>query len=121
MPPRVLVVGLDPYRVPGPWDPEPVSEAIRAGMAGLAERGFDARSCLVGLDGSEDVEATVAAALVTGPWDAVLVGGGLRTEETLEVFEAVLNLVHRLAPAAAIALNSRPDDLATAVERALAR
>ncbi len=31
--PRVLVIGLDPYRVPGPWDPEPVAKAIEAGMA----------------------------------------------------------------------------------------
>lgn len=52
--PRVLVIGLDPYRVPGPWDPQPVADAIAAGMASLAERGFDAEQCLVGLDDIAD-------------------------------------------------------------------
>jgi len=65
--PRVLVVGLDPYRVPGPWDPTPVAEAIRVGMAGLDDAGFAAEACLVGLDGSEDVAATVSAALASHP------------------------------------------------------
>ena len=25
------MIGLDPYRVPGPWDPQPVADAIAAG------------------------------------------------------------------------------------------
>ena len=50
-----------------------------------------------------------------------IVGGGLRVDETLVLFEEILNLVHRLAPQAVIAFNSRPDDLAAAAERAFAR
>lgn len=53
---RVIVIGLDPYRVPGPWDPAPVAGAIEAGLAGLAQSGFLAESCLVGLDGAGDIE-----------------------------------------------------------------
>lgn len=60
---RVLVIGLDPYRVPGPWDPKPVADAIAGGMASLAERGFDAEPCLVGLDGSDDIEDRISVAL----------------------------------------------------------
>ena len=26
--PQVLVLGLDPYRVPGPWDPKPVLNLV---------------------------------------------------------------------------------------------
>ena len=115
---RVLVIGLDPYRVPGPWDPEPVARAIEKSASRLAERGLDAESCLVGLDGSDDVEAVVTAALRSRPWDCVVVGGGLRSsEELLEMFEMVVNLVHRLAPDASIAFNSTPSDIADAVER----
>lgn len=65
--PRVLVIGLDPYRVPGPWDPAPVAAAIAASMTALSARGFDAESCLVGLDGSEDVHAVAVAALQSRP------------------------------------------------------
>jgi hypothetical protein len=58
--PRVLVIGLDPYRVPGPWDPEPVAEAIDAGLAKFTEHGVGVETCLIGLDGSDDIE-TVSA------------------------------------------------------------
>jgi hypothetical protein len=54
------VIGLDPYRVPGPWDPKP----------------------------------------------CVVIGGGVRNEDQLELFEQVINLVRRYAPGAAIAFNS---------------
>jgi len=62
----VLVIGLNPYRVPGPWDPKPVAEAIEAGMRKFAEHGLSAQSYLVGLDGldgQDDSEGMVIAAL----------------------------------------------------------
>lgn len=118
--PRVLVIGLDPYRVPGPWDPKPVADAIAVGMARLTARGFDAEECLVGLDGSDDIEDRIGSALRAHPWDCVLVGGGIRkSEEQLALFEAVVNLVHRHASQAAIAFNSTPDDIDDAVARRL--
>jgi len=120
--PRVLIIGLDPYRVPGPWDPAPVARAIDAEMARFADAGIAAESCLVGLDGSDDVAAVVAAALDRGPWDVVLVGGGIRKDEDqLELFEDVVNLVHRRVPGAAIAFNSTPGDTFAAVRRGLDR
>lgn len=120
-PPRVLVVGLDPYRVPGPWDPRPIAEAIKAATAEFGERGIDVRNCLVGLDGSDDVAAVVIEALVAQPWDCVLVGGGIRkAEELLELFERIVNLVGRHAPGASIAFNASPHDIVDAVLRVLA-
>jgi hypothetical protein len=104
--PRVLVVGFDPYRVPGPWDPAPVAQGIAEGMARFADAGIAAESCLFGLDGSDDIEAVVTEALERRPWTVVVVGGGVRNQ--LELFEQVINLVHRHAPAAAIAFNSSP-------------
>jgi len=116
----VLVIGLDPYRVPGPWDPRPVANAIEIGMTALADRGFHAEACLVGLDGSDDIEARVTAALQVRSWDCVVVGGGIRTpEEQLELFESVINLIRRHAPGAAIAFNHTPNDLADAAARGL--
>ena len=49
-PPRLLVIGLDPYRVPGPWDPAPVADAIERGIARFAENGVGVQTCLLGLD-----------------------------------------------------------------------
>ncbi|MBW9205762.1 hypothetical protein KV102_15215 [Mumia sp. zg.B53] len=117
---QVLVIGLDPFRVPGPWDPEPVAEAIESGMADLAARGHDAEACLVGLDGSDDIRTRVSSALRARPWNCVVVGGGLRKDEDqLELFETVVNLVRRHASQATIAFNSTPHDLADAVVRSL--
>ena len=115
--PRVLVIGLDPYRVPGPWDPAPVAELIAVGMARFAEAGVGAESCLFGLDGSDDIEAVVTEALDRRPWEVVVIGGGVRRSE---LFERVLNLVHRRAPGAAIAFNETPDDTYAAAARWLA-
>lgn len=74
--PRVLVIGLDPYRVPGPWDPEPAARAVEAGLAEFAEHGVGVAACLIGLDGSDDVDTLVGDALRAHPWECVTVGGG---------------------------------------------
>jgi hypothetical protein len=117
---HVLVIGLDPYRVPGPWNPKPVADAIEIGMTALADRGFHAEACLLGLDGSEDIEARVTVALQARSWDCVVVGGGIRMpEEQLELFESIINLIRRYAPQAAIAFNHTPHDLADAAARGL--
>jgi hypothetical protein len=113
--PRVLVIGLDPYRVPGPWDPKPVADGIEAGRARFIARGVGAEFCLFGLDGSDDVEAVVTAALSAQEWECVVVGGGVRHQ--LELFERVINLVRRHAGNAAIAFNATPDDTFEAAAR----
>lgn len=108
-PPRVLVIGLDPYRVPGPWDPRPAVEGIEAGLAKFAEHGVGVATCLFGLDGSDDVDAVVEEALRSGRWECVTIGGGLRhSDDEVELLERVVNLVRRHAPDAAIAFNSSP-------------
>ena len=106
--------------MPGPWNPKPVADAIEIGMRALADRGFHAEACLVGLDGSDDVEARVTVALQARSWDCVVVGGGIREpEEQLELFESIINLIGRHAPQAAIAFNHTPHDLADAAARGL--
>jgi hypothetical protein len=111
------MIGLDPYRVPGPWDPKPVADAIELGLARFAEHGLGVETCLVGLDGSDDVPAVVTAALRGRPWACVVIGGGVRDESELDLFEQVLNLVRRYAPAAAIAFNRTPSDTYDAAAR----
>lgn len=107
--PRVLVIGLDPYRVPGPWDPEPAARAIEEGLAEFAEHGVGVETCLIGLDGRDDVDVVLGNVLRAHPWECVTVGGGLRhSDDQVELLEQVINLVRRHAPDAAIAFNSTP-------------
>lgn len=115
---RVLVIGLDPFRVPGPWAPEPVAERIATGIRQFAEHGVGVETCLFGLDGTDDITAVVTQALRSNVWECVVVGGGVRTgDEQIELFEQVINLVRRYAPDAAIAFNSTPEDTYAAAAR----
>jgi hypothetical protein len=112
---RVLVIGLDPVRIPG-WDPEPVVAAIARGQARFDDYGIDADMCLVAPD--DNAEAAIVEALTRRDYACVVVGGGIRKHEPLlELFEKVVNLVRQHAPGAAIAFNSRPDDTADAALR----
>lgn len=112
---RVLVIGLDPVRIPG-FDPEPVVAAIARGMARFGELGIEAHQCLVAPD--DEPEAAIVTALTAREYDCVVVGGGIRKHEPLlELFERVVNLVRQHAPGAAIAFNSAADDTAEAALR----
>jgi hypothetical protein len=118
--PHVLVIGLDPYRVPGPWDPAPVAAAIEESVTRFAEFGIDVQNCLLGLDGKDDFEAVVTAALRVRSWECIVIGGGIRKdEEQLELFELIVNLVRQHAPDAAIAFNRTPADIVDAAVRQL--
>ncbi len=113
--PQVLVIGLDPHRVPGPWDPGPVAARIEVGRARFVEHGVRAEYCLVGLDGSDDLPAVLTAALDAQSWECVIVGGGIR--EDPDLFERVVNLVHRHAGSAAIAFSASPEETFDAAAR----
>jgi hypothetical protein len=105
---RVLVIGLDPVRIPG-WDPEPVVAAIARGQARFADHGIEADYCLVAPD--ENAEEAVVEALTRNDYACVVIGGGIRKHEPLlEFFEKLVNHVRLHAPGAAIAFNSSPED-----------
>lgn len=114
---RVLVIGLDPARIPG-YDPEPVLAAIARGHARFADHGIEADLCLVAPD--DEPEAAITEALSGNEYACVVIGGGIRGHEPLlPLFEEVVNLVRKHAPAAAIAFNTKPDDIAEAAVRRL--
>ncbi|GIH94229.1 hypothetical protein ACFFMN_06175 [Planobispora siamensis] len=112
---RVLVIGLDPAKIQG-WDPEPIQAAMARGRARFDDHNLEADWCLVTLD--DDPEGTIARALTRTDYGCVVIGGGIRKHEPLlELFEKVINLVHRHAPGAAIAFNDSPEDCADAALR----
>jgi hypothetical protein len=112
---RVLVIGLDPAELEG-WDPGPVQAAIARGRTRFDDHDIAADYCLVSPEGRP--EQAVAEALTGHTYACVVIGGGIRTHEPLlELFERVVNLVRRHAPAAAIAFNSSPEDCVDAALR----
>ena len=65
-------------------------------------------------EGIADVERRLKAQT----YDCVVIGAGIRLPpHSLSMFEAVINAVHRAAPDAAIAFNTRPEDSADAAAR----
>jgi hypothetical protein len=56
--------------------------------------------------------------LASGNYAYVVIGAGVRwLPQSLAVFEAVVNAVHKVAPAAIIAFNTRPEGSADAAAR----
>jgi hypothetical protein len=92
-----------------------VADGIEQGRTRFVEHGVGAEFCLVGLDGTDDVEAVVTASLCAQPWECVVVGGGVRNQA--ELFERLINLVRRYAPEAAIAFNTTPEGTFDAAAR----
>ena len=87
-----------------------MARAVEAGLAKFAQHGVDVETCLIGLDGDDDVASVVASAVRAHRWDCVTIGGDLRhSDDLVELLEQVIDLVRRHAPEAAIAFNSSPD------------
>ncbi|MFE4396011.1 MULTISPECIES: hypothetical protein [Streptomycetaceae] len=113
--PTVLILGFDPHTVPG-VDGDAVRALLDAELARFTEHGIDAAVTLVAPD--DAAEPAVVAALAGRRWDVVVIGGGIRKPEpALPFFEAVVNLVRRHAPQAAVAFNTSPADSVEAARR----
>jgi hypothetical protein len=117
---RVLAIGVEPgsgdYSAFPQLTPELVRSYIEEQLLRLRDCGFEVTSCLIDLD--EAAEAAVTAALRDERFHCIVIGAGLREpKERLLLFEKVLNLIHQLAPGAAICFNTTPADTAEAVQR----
>ncbi|MDB5458395.1 MAG: hypothetical protein JWO72_136 [Caulobacteraceae bacterium] len=119
----VLIVGQDPDTVDfsdPALPPGLTADKVRAGLAAarrqLTDQGYRCDLCMT--DKGETAEAVIAEQLRRMAYDCVVVGAGVRTPpSSLRLFEKVINAVHRHAPQATIAFNTRPDDSAEAALR----
>src|SRR5215467_3942163 len=123
---RVVLVGYDPETVDftdPALPPGMTVEKIRAGIA-VAVQQFAARGweCEVGyIRPDETAGPEVERLLASANYDCVVIGAGVRLPpRRLAIFEVVLNAIHKAAPDAVIAFNTRPDDSADAAARCLA-
>jgi hypothetical protein len=120
---RILLVGYDPETVDfsdPALPPGMTAEKVRAGIAvalkQFAERGWEADVGFIRPD--ETIGPTVERQLASTHYDCVVIGAGVRLPpRRLALFEAVINAVHKAAPSAAIAFNTRPEDSADAAAR----
>ena len=123
---RVLLVGLDPETVDfsdPALPPGMTAEKIRAGIAvaqrQFAERGWEGDIGMIRPD--ETAGPAVERLLTSKSYDCVVIGAGVRLPpRNLALLEVVINAIRKVAPGAAIAFNTRPDDSADAAARGLA-
>src|SRR5262245_3171772 len=123
---RILLLGYDPETVdfsdpalPPGMTAAKVHAGIAVALGQFAERGWEADVCFIRPD--KTAGPTVERQLGFTRYDCVVIGAGVRLPPRgLVLFEAVINAVHKAAPGAAIAFNTRPDDSADAAARGLA-
>jgi hypothetical protein len=120
---RILFVGQlpetvdfsDPAIPPG-FNAEKIHAGIAIALSKMAERGWQADPCMIAPD--ETAAAVLEKQLATASYDCVVIGGGIRLPpKSLSLLETVVNVVHKAAPNARIAFNTRPEDTAEAAAR----
>ncbi|TPG43572.1 hypothetical protein EAH79_07470 [Sphingomonas koreensis] len=122
---RILFVGQKPETVdfsdpalPAGFDADKINAGITIAVEKIRERGWQGETCMITPDAAGG--AMLETALRSAAYDCVVIGGGLRLPpKSLALFEIVVNLVHKTAPHAAIAFNTRPEDTAEAAARQL--
>jgi hypothetical protein len=120
---RVMLVGLDPATVdfsdpalPPGMSAEKIHAGVKVALADMAGRGWQAENCFINPD--ETAVPTVERRLAEGRYDCVVIGAGVRLPPgRLVLFEALVNAIHRAAPGAAVAFNTRPEDTGAAAAR----
>ena len=122
---KVILIGYDPEAVdysdpalPPGMNAEKIHAGVAVALKQFAERGWQGEVGFIRPD--ENAGPTVERLLASNAYDCVVIGAGVRLPpKRLAVFEAVINAVHRAAPNAAIAFNTRPEDSADAAARGL--
>jgi hypothetical protein len=120
---RILFIGQKPETVdfsdaslPPGFDAQKIIAGIAVAVAKIEERGWKGDTCMITPDAAGC--AMLEEALKRAPYDCAVIGGGLRIPpKGLALFEMVVNIIHRAAPKAAIAFNTRPEDTADAAAR----
>jgi len=120
---RILFIGEKPESVdfsdpalPPGLTAQKIHAGIDRALKDIAARGWQGELCLISPDDSGVRE--VEHRLASQSYDCVVVGGGIRVPpRRLMLFEALINVIHRSAPTAAIAFNTTPENTAEAAQR----
>lgn len=125
---RILVLGQDVHTVdytnpalPPGMSAEKVTAGLDQAEASLKAQGFEVDMLQIQPD-PDTARAEIEAFIAGKTYDVVVIGAGVRNPPpSLFLFETVLNAVHRHAPGARIAFNTRPDDSDVAAVRWVGR
>ena len=120
---HILLVGYEPEAVdfsdpalPPGMTAEKIHAGSKVALKEFAARGWEADVGFIRPD--ETAGPAVESLLASTSYDCVVIGAGVRLPpRRLAFFEAVINAVHKAAPGAAIAFNTRPEDSADAAAR----
>jgi hypothetical protein len=120
---KILFIGQEPETVdfsdpalPRGFDAKKIHAGIAVGMKQMSERGWRPDLLLVRPDAT--AVTAIERQLSLADYDCVVIGGGIRVPpKSLLLFEEIVNAVHRNAPSASIAFNTRPEDTADAAAR----
>jgi hypothetical protein len=120
---RVLFIGQEPESVdfsdpalPPGLNAEKIHAGITTAMRQMAERGWHADLCLISPDAF--AVPTVEARLAAATYDCAVIGAGVRVPpKSLLLYESLINAIHKAAPHASIAFNTKPEDTAAAAAR----
>jgi hypothetical protein len=124
---RILFVGQKPETVdfsdpslPPDFDADKINAGIAVAVDKIAERGWQGDTCMITPD--EAGLAMLEQQLKAATYACVVIGGGLRIPpKGLALFETVVNIIHKAAPGAVIAFNTKPEDTADAAARQLGK
>ena len=122
---NILFVGQKPETVdfsdsslPPGFDAAKINAGIALGVKKIEEHGWKGDTCMITPDAAGS--AMLETALAGVDYDCVVIGGGMRLPPRgLVLFETVVNIIHKGAPNATIAFNTRPEDTADAAARQL--
>ena len=122
---RILFIGQKPETVdfsdpalPPGFNADKINAGIAVAVEKIEERGWQGDTCMIMPD--QTAGPTIEKQLSSAHYDCVVIGGGLRLPpKSLALFEGVINVVHKAAPHAAIAFNTKPEDTAEAAARQL--
>jgi hypothetical protein len=124
---KTLIIGIDPVLIdfsspefaafPG-LTAEKVSAGVKGSITKLNELGYEAELCWT--DFGPTATKTVQEQLLKTPYNAVLIGAGVRIPPpNFMLFENLINVIHEFAPQAKICFNTNPTDTIEAVKRRL--
>jgi hypothetical protein len=95
----------DPSLPPG-FNAEKINAGIALGIKKIEERGWKGDTCMITPDAAG--RTMLEKALTGANYDCVVIGGGMRLPpKGLVLFEMVVNIIHKSAPNATIAFNTR--------------
>jgi hypothetical protein len=125
---RILTVGFDPslqdfttpQMVAGGLTAEKVLAGVAADHARIRALGYELDACFLDPDGT--ARPSLRDRLTSNPYDAVIIGAGVRTRpDAVAILEDLIQLIRDVAPRARIGFNGTADGGAEAIARVLPR